>query len=463
MAYLRLANTTFEQAFGTVHGAAYENGGRAGLPDGFMAMLADYLHGRKEWPARSMYTWIRGGGKLCAFTCREDLVQPAIDMLMENGCPFVLVKETAGNTGFLIRAADSSRVKDALTEMLKARSGYCEITTGEMAGIIYRRARMRDKNMLVLGGLSEEEVYYLQEEARPELPGMAVGVDRMPDGSYTMTCHGESAFGQKEGRGFGRALMEAVMAAGGECAGEIRERCAQRKEYLKEKTAGFPDRDGTAERPVWVVGRGDCYVKRTQDGFEAGHAEEISGEIFLVIDEETGLREEGCGEKLHSALSRITGHKCLYEEGDVLEYFRSKKDHYRSAKETGIRTLVSCASGIVTKKEEGRGSSRNWPERMTAYRDEMCRLLEAAERGAVPAGYAKNDVLRLRRIIRAFSLDMDKARPAIGRMRGIAVRGREAGPGRVDLEQKLAALHGRPAASGRDEPVRGRDRAGEER
>ena len=461
MAYLKLANRTFEQAFGTARGGAHENGGRTGNTDSFIDMLTDHLRGRKEWPARSMYAWIRGGGKLCAFTCREDLVQPAIDMLMEKGCPFVLVKGTAGNTGFLIRDADSGRVKHAADEMLKARSGYCEITTGERAGVIYRRARVKDKTMLVLGGLSEEEVYYLQEEARPALPGMAVGVDRMPDGSYTMTCHGESAFEKKEGGSFGRALMEAVMAAGGECAGGVRERCAQRKEYLKEKAAGFPDRDGTAERPVWVVGCGDCYVKRTQDGFEAGHAEEISGEIFLVIDKETGLREEGYGEKLHSALSRTTGHICLYEEGDVLKYFRSKKDHYRSAKETGIRTLVSCASGIVAGKENGGG--RNWTKRMTRYRDEMCRLLEAAERGAVPAGYEKNDVLRLRRIIRAFSLDMDKARPAIDRMRGIAVRGREAGPRRVDLEQKLSALHERTTAAGRDEPARSRGRAGEER
>ena len=162
MAYLKLANSTFEQAFGAARGGARENG----MPDAFMAMLADYLRGRKEWPARAMYMWIRSGGKLCALTCREDLVQPVIDTLTEKGCPFVLAKETTGNTGFLIREADSGLVRDAVEEMLKARSGYCEITTGEMAGIIYRRARVKDKSMLVLGGLSEEEVYYLQEEAR---------------------------------------------------------------------------------------------------------------------------------------------------------------------------------------------------------------------------------------------------------------------------------------------------------
>lgn len=460
MAYLKVANSTFERAFGTGREDARRDGGRIWMPDSFMAMLSVYLHGRKEWPARAMYSWIRSGGKLCAFTCREDLVQPVIDMLMEKGCPFVLVKETTGNTGFLIRDADSGRVKIAADDMLKAGSGYCEITTGEMAGIIYRRAKVKDRSMLVFEGLSEEEVYYLQEEAGPSLPGMAVGVDRMPDGTYMMTCHGESAFGTK-GSSFGTALMEAVMLCGGECANAVKERGKLRREYLKARASGFPDRDGTADSPVWIVGGGDCYVKRTRDGFEAGHAEELCGEVFLVIDAETGIKEEGYDKRLGSALSRITGHRCLYEEDEVLEYFRNKKDQYRGMKETGLRMLVSCASGIVSGKEERAG--RNWAKRMTRYRDEMCRLLEAAGRGAVPPGYGKNDILRLRKIIRVFGLDMERSQPAIDRMRGIAVLERDAGPRRIDIEEKLAALHERHTAAGRSEPERGRYRTGTER
>ena len=460
MAYLKVANSTFERAFGTGREDARRDGGRIWMPDSFMAMLSVYLHGRKEWPARAMYSWIRSGGKLCAFTCREDLVQPVIDMLMEKGCPFVLVKETTGNTGFLIRDADSGRVKIAADDMLKAGSGYCEITTGEMAGIIYRRAKVKDRSMLVFEGLSEEEVYYLQEEAGPSLPGMAVGVDRMPDGTYMMTCHGESAFGTK-GSSFGTALMEAVMLCGGECADAVKERGKLRREYLKARASGFPDRDGTADSPVWIVGGGDCYVKRTRDGFEAGHAEELCGEVFLVIDAETGLKEEGYDKRLGSALSRITGHRCLYEEDEVLEYFRNKKDQYRGMKETGLRMLVSCASGIVSGKEERAG--RNWAKRMTRYRDEMCHLLETAGRGAVPPGYGKNDILRLRKIIRVFGLDMERSQSAIDRMRGIAVLERDAGPRRIDIEEKLAALHERHTAAGRSEPERGRYRTGTER
>ena len=122
MAYLRVASSAFEQAFGTGEGNLNGSGGSTGdrdeLPVSFMAMLEDYLRGRKEWTARSMYTWIRSGRKLCAFTCREDLVQPVIDVLMERGRPFVLVKESTGGTGFLIRDADSSNVKADTDEVL---------------------------------------------------------------------------------------------------------------------------------------------------------------------------------------------------------------------------------------------------------------------------------------------------------------------------------------------------------
>ena len=130
-------------------------------------------------------------------------------------------------------------------------------------------------------------------------------------------------------------------------------------------------------------------------------------------------------------------------------------------KETGLRMLVSCASGIVSGKEERAG--RNWAKRMTRYRDEMCHLLETAGRGAVPPGYGKNDILRLRKIIRVFGLDMERSQSAIDRMRGIAVLERDAGPRRIDIEEKLAALHERHTAAGRSEPERGRYRTGTER
>ena len=465
MAYLKVASSTFEQAFGTgadnMHDSRENTADRDGLPGSFMTMLTDYLRGRKEWTARAIYTWVRSGGKLCAFTCREDLVQPVIDVLMERGRPFVLVKESTGGTGFLIRDADRSKVKADTEEVLQAHAGYCEITTGEGAGIIYRGARVKDKNMLVLGGLSGDEIFYLQEEARTALPGLAVGIDCMPDGTFTMTCHGESAF--EPGSRFGRSLIEAVMLAGGECTDEIRERRTRRKAYLREKAAGFPDKNGALDSPVWIVGTGECYVKKTQDGFELGHAEEVCGETFLVIDAETGVGEDGYERKLDSALSRMTGHMCLYEESSVLEYFRNKKDHYRGSKENGIKTLVGCASGVVSERKKRFPKSRSWAGRMARYRDDMYRLLEGAGRGSIPRGYRKKDILRLRRIIQAFGLDMEKAQPALTRMRDITVHERQAGPRRIDLEQKLAVLHGRPEEQLRGETSRGRDQTKAER
>ena len=147
----------------------------------------------------------------------------------------------------------------------------------------------------------------------------------------------------------------------------------------------------------------------------------------------------------------------------MLEYFRNKKDHYRGAKENGIKTLVGCASGIVSERKTRLSKSRNWARRMAWYRDEMYRLLEGAGRGSIPSGYRKKDILRLRKIIQAFSLDMEKALPAISRVRGITVQERQAGPRRIDLEQELAALHGMPKEQSRGETVRGRDQTKAER
>ena len=48
MAYLKVANSTFERAFGIGREDARRDGGRIWMPDSFMAMLSVYLHGRKE-------------------------------------------------------------------------------------------------------------------------------------------------------------------------------------------------------------------------------------------------------------------------------------------------------------------------------------------------------------------------------------------------------------------------------
>lgn len=449
-----VANRAFEEAFGLVRDTGKgECKSNKELMDEFMAMLRNYLHGRNEWSAQAMRRWLRGGGNLSAFNCREDAVQPVIDGFLRYQIPFVHVRETTGGTGFLIRECDAGRTREMTSDVLGSLSVYCKVTTSEQAGLFYRRGKFRDKKMLHLTGLSKEEVYYLEEEAREALPGKAVGIDRMSDGTYMLTCHGASAFDDAMDHPFREALMESRLLANGESACSIAERGSQREEYLKQKTAGFPDLDGGMDSPVWIVGNGDSYVKRSQDGFELGHAVDVDGEVFLSTDLTVPLSDSAYERRLNSALSHITGHRCLYSMQDVLEHFRGKKDRIVDPREVGQKALIRNASRMVAAKDAAEAGKKkkktSWKQKMEQYQESMGVLLTAAAEGKIPAGYTKTDILQLRRVIRTFDLNMSLAAPAIDRMRNGKVYEREAGPARVaDVEALIASLSGQDMGLG---------------
>ncbi len=438
-----IANEAFEKVFGKSSGKSEKE-----LLYSFMQMLNKYLEGRKEWTAAAFRSWLRNGGTLCAFRCREDVVQPIIDDMVDRKIPFVLVKSHDGTTGFLIREKDILAARMSISSVLRNLSGYCEITTGEQAGIIYRRARTKDKTMLLLCGLSETEVYYL-EEAKETLPGKAVGLDRMSDGTFMLTCHGKSIFEEKSR--FCESLMEARLIANGESADSLTRRKEKRDKYIKEKTAGFPDREGSMDSPIWIVGNGDKYVKRGPDGFEAGHAEEVAGEVFLSKEMDVSLSDSAYERRMNSALAKITEHICLYNMQEVLEHFQTKKDVIRDAKETGQQKLIRSASAIVTEKisRENGKRSPGWKKRIDQYQKNMGGLITAAKEGRIPSGYTKTDILRLRRIMKTFGLDMNKAERGLERMSSLQIYEREAGPARAeDIEKILAAIRGEDADMG---------------
>ena len=454
-----VANKEFEAVFGKIRGPAPSGRRDAALAE-FVDMLSEYLRGRREWSALAIRSWIKSGRGLSAFRCREDVMQPMIDGMTKSRIPFVLVKETTGNSGFLIRECDTGKVDTVRNDVLDRLSNHCDVTTGEQAGIIYRRKRIKDKSMLVLTGLTAEEVYYLEEEARDALPGDAVGIDLMGDGTYMLTCHGKSAMGEEKEHPFKEALIEAKLIASGATEKPLTERNRKRLEYIAAKAAGFPDKEGGMDEPVWIVGNGESFVKRTTDGFESGHAEKMGDEIYLVTDYAVPLTDADYDMRLNSALSRITGHFCLYRTEDVIDHFRDKKDVFRDPKEIGKRQLVRTASSIVEKRK-GAVSKKSWKAMMEQYRENMVTLIVAAKEGRVPAGYMKTDILQLRRIINTFGIDRDIsiAAPILHSMLSAKVFEREAGPARIaSIEAVLAQMRGEEPAAGIGQPSRDRDR-----
>ena len=316
-----VSNAAFEEAFGNP-----KTQGK--LTKSFIQQLAKYLENKNFDSAKAIKIWLQKGGTLSTFTCREDMLQAMMMELRRHKTPYILVKETGGGLGFLIRSSDTELVKKIIRYVLKEKSRFCAVTTGQQASDLYLKSKEKDKTMLQVCGLSEEEVIYLEQACNTVLPGEAVGIDRMADGTYMFSCHGKTVVdGKKRRKSFGSALTESLMVMNGSTSEKMKKRAQNVAAYREAKSAGFPDQNGGFDSPVWVVGDGDRFVKTAGSGFELGHAIEIGDSVILETDLTVAKDDETYGSRLNAALSHILGRICLYTEDDVIAHFKTKRSY----------------------------------------------------------------------------------------------------------------------------------------
>lgn len=442
-----VSNTAFEEVFGV------KNEKKESTREEFLAALKKYLAGRGERSPKKILQWLNKNGKLSAFTCREDVLFPMVAELRQESVPYVIVKESSGNKGILIRDADTEKVKKLTRKVLREKASYCTVTTGDEAERAYLRSKEEDKMMIQIGNLTEEEAMYLAELCNFALNGEIIGIDTMPDGTKLFTCHGKTAMTKEKARLFRSAVAETAMVVNGEASKEIREYEQKVSSFRRERAAGFPDRNGSMDEPVWVVGDGERFVKRTIDGFELGHAVEIGDNVILETDLVVDASDRRYEIRLNSALSRITGHVCLYKEEDVIEWFRTKRSYWQNKTVAGQKLLVSKADRMAAKKIRKDSTMRmegKWDKKLSHYQHEMSKLIAAAAAGKIPSGYTKNDIYELRNVIKLFDLDTGKMQPAIEKMQKIETFEKEAGPRKIQNVQK----HIEKAGQGKDSQER---------
>ena len=407
----------------------------------FMNMLKDYLEEEKGEPAGKMLEWIRSGKDLQALSCRQDAVEPLCERFLMKGIPFVAVNETTGKTGFLIRASDAQDVKRTVKKTLDEMAGHCAICSGHDAGMAYLKGKDEDKTMLLVGGLSREEAFTFAESCGQVIPGETVGIDLMPDGTYMVLAHAKTVMRPGRKKSFPRALAETIILINGATGEEARERAGKRLLYLQQKKEGFPDRDGSCGLPVWIVGTGTCFVKRTDNGFETGHAVAIGETVFLKKDYEVKKEEKRYRERLNSALSRMAGHICLFAERDVREYYRKPRRALRSPQEMGQQMVIEQAALLVVRKTAADRVMRmdgKWEHKFRHLQRNLAYVLKGAAEGKVPRGYAKADIISLRSTAKTCGVDLKAAVPAIERYAGLDSYAREAGiPRTADLDRLI--------------------------
>ena len=193
------------------------------------------------------------------------------------------------------------------------------------------------------------------------------------------------------------------------------------------------------DEPVWIVGDGERFVKRTEEGFELGHAMEIDDNVLLETDLAVDASDLKYETRLNSALAKITGHVCLYDIRDVIAWFKTKRSYWQDKAVTGQKILIAHADKMTAKKIRKDSTMRmegKWDKKLSHYQHEISKLIAAAAAGKIPPGYTREDIHDLRNVIKLFDLDPAKMQPALDKMLRIETYEKEAGPRKVQDVQK---------------------------
>lgn len=443
----KVSNKAFEEVFGKKENNVIEMTTNPNdLLKIFKKNLKLYLEKNHQYPAaNSLLHWIAKGGSLSTFTCRADIFDFVVTTLRKNKIPFLIVQQKTGKKGFIIRSKDEDKQHRLIRPILKAASSYCKVTSGKNAITDYQSRRLTDKNMIAIGDITKEQLVYLENLCDKVMPDEVLGVDKMEDGTYLLTIHGQTAIlgNQKAGgRRFADALAETIFLYNSEAKKDLMKRSKNVTKYRRAKANGFLDKEDTTKKPVWVVGSGNVFVKRTLRGFEVGYAHEVGNDVLLDVDYRVSFDDEAYEKRLNSALLKITNHLVLYTLPDVIEHYKTKRSMLENAKISAEQHLMELIDFVVTNKvvhDSIYVRGNNWAAKMKHYQAETGKVIEGVRDGRIPPGYTKEQIGGIMDIVFKYKMNLDVVTPAISKLKNIEVHDRTKQLSKVrSVEEQLA-------------------------
>ena len=419
-----VSNDEFDKAFGTGPKQNSNKHSNKDLINNFLKNLNSYLSKQRYPQARELKQWMDMGGSLSTFAVRADVVDAMTVALKANKIPFVLVKERRGNYGFLIREKDSMAQKKIARQVLEKESNFCHVMGNDQVLNAYRKTKHRDKDMLSICNLTLAEVTYLEQLCDKVFPNEAIGVGRMEDGTYILTCHGQTAIKNKKNTelSFSAAVSTMLVLMNGNAGREMNKKAIDSVKYRDAKLLDFPDKNGDLKQTVYIVGDSFNFIKRNSRGFVSCFAEDIGGQIVLNDDFAVLNDDENYYGKLNSSLSNIRDKTLLYDEESVIMYFRDRRNFVKNPAIKGEEVLMNYCNFVVSSKVK-RDSIMNedgkWNDKFKHYQNEISKVLMGVQQGKVPKGYNKEQIMKLIKIGNSFNLDFNRLTPAITKVRGI--------------------------------------------
>ena len=404
----------------------------------FLEGLAGYLSGQPGPLPKILGAYIRGGGPLMVFSCREDVCASIVAELYTQQIPYALISSPDGQYGFLVRAEDQQKTENVQKAVLEMLSRRCEILTGD--DIKRKAAASPDKSCISLCGLTlgQEEIFrkkfaQLQENAE-------LGVDRMKDGTYMVTLPTKDCIrtDNPDTADLCRAWLEMILSCGGP-NGNRNQALAEYAFDLSCRLAKDFREPGVSlnRTPLWVVGNSQQYMRISANGFEYGRGQNRDQKVVLKPVARIDITNPSYRRLLVSYLSRIPFAVTTYDQNEMMAHLKKKKEAERSRDlldtapdarqvimERGEREMAHKIDQLIKNKirhDPVMIETKHYSEKFIHYSEELTSFMTSLTDELFPEGYSKEDIAALNATMSRYGLDGEMYRETLPEIHSVEI------------------------------------------
>lgn len=382
------------------------------LTRSFYDAVIEHLRKHRNIPrAAALLDWVNKGGALAPFVCRSDFYKDMEAQLDEAGIPYLRVISKSGKMGFIVADHDIIKTNKAIDTVFALKGRYCYMVPIRLLG--EKMGNVKGK-LTIISNLDETRAMHIKRMIKNNMPIRTIGMDRMKDGTYRLGLLSSDLLktGVK-GLTVRQILLETEVLLNGPDRQKAIDEERRHLDYEAFITQNRDRKDVSyRDTPLYVAGRYGDYIKYSEGSIDFGHIRDVNGE-FVMSRERTVAKEDPEYRQIEISLrNRMIDPIATFAFMDCISYvkensLREDLSHAEKEKEATRGQAVEQMDRMVNEKIDydlNLGHINEPGERQTAYQREAAVLIDRMNRGVVPDGYSKEDVLQLRNALAAAGL-----------------------------------------------------------
>lgn len=425
-----------------------------------IAKILEYIARRKEnrdktAGIRDLAKCIREGHGVSNFAIQgKGMAEMVKAELLRKGIPYF---ET-GPDSILIKNIDLDKVKETNRSCLITRCNYYQVVgADEMENAIARNAKIKDKGVTEITGLSFYEMECLKHKCNDISKGFTVGVKGTEDGTYDILIRSNKIYEYDPKRtDFCEASSRFIMSLYGPNS-QTKIKQIEDDAKTDKLIAGLKNND----KEHWLVSADDPsrYVhfypikddennllKTRFEYCERYPGKDKNGK-FVMLSKTLNTRDSDEADyevELVRATDRIKNKAIINDQTEFEEHLstlertvnpdRTEKSEYQAHIAMGERELTDKINVMI--KTSFDDKERSPVEMFRRYREDFCKIMEFLQQGKVPDGFAEKDMEELQAIVEKRDMNLNDYTMALEKYKQMEISGRDA---RVMSKDKVQA------------------------